>query len=343
MNTYLIASTRENAGKTSFIMGLAAAQKKQYSYLKPFGDRLIYQRKKNWDYDASLIIRLWGLDLDPDSITLGFNHAKLRYIHDESSVRRIIGEMIKNASADTEVLFIEGGKDFRYGASVSLDSLTLACCSGAEVIVVASGEDDVILDDIHFIHKYFNLSDCRLRGVVINKIRDPEDFKETHMKDLAGLGIPVLGVIPYEERLTHYSMHYLADALFAKILGGEKGLGNVVKHVFVGATSAETCMRNPVFNRENKLIITSGDRDDMILAALGSESAGVVLTNNIIPPSNIIAMAQEKGIPLLLVAHDTFQVAKQIDGLEALITPEDTDKIAILANLVEKHVAIKDL
>lgn len=343
MNTYLIASTRESAGKTSFIMGLAAAQKKKYGYLKPFGDRLIYRRKKNWDYDASLIIKSWGLDVDPDSITLGFNHAKLRYVHDNQSLNQVIGDMIKTASEGMDGLFIEGGKDICYGASVSLDSLTLACCSGANVIVVASGDHDVILDDIHFIHKYFDMSDCNLRGVIINKVHDSEDFKDSFMKSIDDLGVPVLGVIPYEERLTYYSMRYLVDVLFAKVLGGENGLGNVVKHIFVGATSAEACMRNPVFSKENKLIITSGDRYDMILAALESASAGIILTNNIIPPSNIIAQAAERGIPLLLVAHDTFHMAKQIDRLEALITPEDTDKIAILADLVEKHVAIKDL
>jgi BioD-like phosphotransacetylase family protein len=303
---------------------------------------LIYQRKKNWDYDASLIIKLWGLDCDPDSVTLGFNHAKLRYVHDEESVRRVVGGMVEKASAGMDGLFIEGGKDICYGASVFLDSLTLACSVGAEVIVVASGEPDTVMDDIHFIHKYFNMSSCRLKGVIINKVRDPEDFKQTHLKNITGLGIPVLGVIPYEERLSYYSMRYLADALFAKVLGGESGLDNVVKHIFVGAISTEAGMRNPVFNQENKLIITSGDRDDMIIAALASNSAGVILTNNIIPPSNIIAMAAEQNIPLLLVAHDTFQVAKQIDRLEALITPADAEKVAILADLVGKNV-VKEL
>lgn len=342
MNIYLIASTRENAGKTSFILGLAAARKKKYGYLKPFGDRLIYQRKKNWDYDASLIIKMWGLDVDPDLVTLGFNHAKLRFVHDEESARRVVGDMVKNASQGMDGLFIEGGKDIFYGASVSLDSLTLACYTDAEVIVVASGDHDRIMDDIQFIHKYFNMSACNLRGVVINKVHDPEDFKDTYMKSIVATGVPVLGVIPYEEKLSYYSMRYLADALFAKVMGGEKGLGNVVKHIFVGATSTEAGMRNPIFNQENKLIITSGDRDDMIVAALASDSAGVVLTNNIIPPSNIIAMAAEQNIPLLLVAHDTFQVAKQIDRLEALITPEDSDKIAILADLVGKNI-VKEL
>ena len=342
MNTYLIASMHENAGKTSFIVGLAEARKKKYGYLKPFGDRLIYQRKKNWDYDASMIIKLWGLDCDPDSVTLGFNHAKLRFVHDEESVRRVTGEMVKNASTGIDSLFIEGGKNICYGASVFLDSLTLASYTGAEVIVVVSGDPDSIMDDIQFIHKYFNMSGRNLRGIVINKVKDPTDFNDSFMKDIVAMDVPILGVIPYDESLSSYSMSFLADSLFAKVLSGDAGLGNVVKHVLVGAMSAEACMRNPAFSQGNKLLITSGDRDDMILAALESDSAGVLLTNNIIPPSNIIAMAGEKNIPLLLVRDDTFQVAKQIDRLDALITPEDSEKIAILADLVGKNV-IEDL
>lgn len=338
MKTYLIASTRESAGKTSFIVGWKKALNKKYGYVKPFGDRLIYQRKKNWDYDASLVGKLWELDADPDTLTLGFNHAKLRYVYDEQSVRKVLKEMIDSAAAGMDGVFIEGGKDICYGASIFLDSVTMASHTGAELIIIASGAHDVIMDDLYFVHKCFQMPPVNLKGVVINKVKDVEDFKDTYVKNLEELGIPVLGVIPYEEKLTYFSMQYLADALFAKVLGGEKGLGNIVKYVFVGATSAEACMRNPVFNRENKLIITSGDRDDVIVAALGSYSAGIILTNNIIPPSNIISMAQEQGIPLLLVANDTFQVAKQIDRLDALISPADVDKISLLAELVGKNI-----
>jgi hypothetical protein len=343
MNTYLIASMRENAGKTSFIIGLAAARQKRYGYLKPFGDRLVYHRKKNSDHDASVIVKLWGLDCDPDSVTLGFNHAKLRYVHDEESLRRIVGGKVEDASRGMDGLFIEGGKDICYGASVFLDSLSLAGSTGAEIIIVASGEPDTLMDDLHFMHSYFDMSECTLRGVVINKVRDPDDFKDSFVKHISDMGIPVLGVIPYEERLTHHSMRYLADALFAKVLGGEGGLGNVVRRILVGAMSTEALMRSPLFNYEDKLIITSGDRDDMIVAALDSATAGIILTNCIIPPSKIISHAEERGVPLLLVANDTFHTAKLIDGLEALVMPEDERKISLLTDLVKEHVAIEEL
>ena len=43
----------------------------------------------------------------------------------------------------------------------------------------------------------------------------------------------------------------------------------------------------------------------MILAALEGDTAGIVLTNNISPPSTIISKAEQLGVPMLLVPDDT--------------------------------------
>jgi BioD-like phosphotransacetylase family protein len=80
----------------------------------------------------------------------------------------------------------------------------------------------------------------------------------------------------------------------------------------------------------------------MIVAALGSKSAAVVLTNNILPPPILISKAEKMGIPLLLVSLDSYQVAKQIDALESLPTKDDADKIALIEQMVSSHVNMKD-
>jgi hypothetical protein len=61
---------------------LAKVLKRPFGYLKPFGDRLIYREKKVWDYDADLITAIFGMRKDPEDLTIGFEHAKLRYIYD---------------------------------------------------------------------------------------------------------------------------------------------------------------------------------------------------------------------------------------------------------------------
>jgi len=102
-------------------------------------------------------------------------------------------------------------------------------------------------------------------------------------------------------------------------------------------------LRSPKFNKGDKLIITAGDRVDMILTALESDTAGIVLTNNILPPSNIISKATDRQIPVLLVAADTYQIAQQIDNMEPLLTQQDEQKITLLGSFVKEHVALDTL
>ncbi len=72
MEKLVIASVGKGAGKTSLIIGMAKVLKRPFGYLKPFGDRLIYREKKVWDYDADLIMNIFGMRKDPEDLTIGF-------------------------------------------------------------------------------------------------------------------------------------------------------------------------------------------------------------------------------------------------------------------------------
>jgi BioD-like phosphotransacetylase family protein len=61
MEKVVIASMRKGAGKTSTIVGIAGALNRKMAYVKPFGDRMLYRKKRLWDYDSALISSLFGL------------------------------------------------------------------------------------------------------------------------------------------------------------------------------------------------------------------------------------------------------------------------------------------
>ncbi len=125
------------------------------------------------------------------------------------------------------------------------------------------------------------------------------------------------------------------------MIAGENGLGNIVHRTFVGAMSADQVITKPLWNLENKLIITPGDRSDMIFAALESNTSGILLTNNIYPEDPIIkSKADRKNIPILLVPQDTFTVARLIDDMEVLFTKEEKEKIDLLERLINENVDI---
>ncbi len=343
MEKIIIASMGKGAGKTSSIVGIAGAAGKKFAYIKPFGERMLYRKKRLWDYDSSLITALFGLKEDPVDMSIGFDHSKLRYMYDEEGTKGKLLDTIARMGNDREILFIEGGKDLAYGVSVYLDTISLARYTGGKLFIVVSGDGDSILDDLWFLRKHVNLAGVKLNGVLINKVQNLEEFQNTHMPVIRKMEIPVVGVLPYRSELTYFTISYLAERLFAKVLCGEGGLSRVVKNILIGAWSANVFLQNPVFKKENKLVITGGDRTDMILASLESDTSGIILTNNILPPSNIISKASERNIPLLMVFSDTYQTAKQIESLESLLTKEDGDKVELLKDMVRQHVNLKEI
>ena len=343
MNKYIITSLNKNAGKTGIIVGLSKLINGNIGYLKPFGDRLVYKDKHLWDYDSELITKILDLKQSPDVLSIGFDHSKLKYVYNKKSTAEKLNEMIKNISTETDILFIETGSSLIQGVSVHLDALTMAKTTDAKLIIVASGNNDDIIDSLTYLMHNVKLNDVNLAGIVINKVKDIDDFKMNFEDSITSLGINILGILPYEPELTFPTVRLLADGLDAKVITGKSNLNVVAREIFVGAMSGDAAQRVEKFKNKNKLIITAGDRTDMIIAAINTECVGIVLTNNILPPPNIIALASEKKVPLLLVQSDTHKVAKKISQMVSLIDSSDNKKIEILVESVKNYTTLVDL
>jgi len=343
MKNIIVTSLRKDAGKTSVIVGLAKNCALQIGYLKPFGDRLLYRKKRLWDFDAAVCTTAMGAAEAPETMSIGFDHSKLRFMYDQETTRQKVLEIAEVNSRNKDLMLIESSTEINRGLSVHLDALSLCRYLDGELLVILSGSNDQICDDAYALKQLLDQSDIKLIGIIVNKVHDLDDFKAVYEEHFTALELPVLGVIPHVESLTRPSMKFLADLFFAKVLAGEKGLSNTIKDVFVGAMSADAVLRVQRFAKEAKLVITSGDRSDMILAALDTKASGIILTNNILPPSNIIAKAGAANVPLLLVAQDTFQAAKKVDDLVSLISKDDLPKMELLQTLVSEHVQVGDL
>jgi len=343
MKKFIFTSLNKNAGKTGIIIGLGKIVNQKIGYLKPFGDRLLYRKKRLWDYDAAVISKIFNIEESPEGMTLGFDHSKLRYMYDETNIIEKIKSSISEVPSDTGVLFIESGKNIMHGVTVNLDALTIAKAADAKLIVVVSGDSDDIADDLLYFKQHTSLKGIDFAGVVVNKVKDVDDFKMVYEDILNKIGINILGVIPYEAELTYPSVQLISDMLMAKVISGEKALDQVVRDVFVGAMSGDAAQRVEKFKNKNKLIITAGDRSDMILAAIETHCVGIILTNNILPQPNIIALASEKNVPLLLVHTDTHKAAKKIDQMVPLVDSDDIKKIGILEDLIKNYTTLVDL
>ncbi len=344
MKSLIVGSMDGNAGKTSLIIGLAKATGKSFGYMKPLGDRLVYRKKRVWDYDAALLTNIFGMQQSPEDITVGFAHLKLRFKYDEEGAKNRVLAMAKDVSAGKDMLFVEGGKDIEYGISFYLNVLSLAGYLGGKLVILVGGDENYIVDNVIFIKKYLSFTGMDFRGVIINKVRNVEDFKNVYIPMMQKADINILGIIPYQEELTFFSMEYLSQYLLARVVAGEDWLNRRISNIFVGAASVDSAYADVRFHKENKLVVTSGDRSDMLLASFEDKcTAAVILTNNILPPQNILAKADEKKIPVLLVPMGVYETAKQIEALTPLITSKNTAEIDLMEKLVRENVKMDDL
>ncbi len=115
MSSFIIASTRRNAGKTSLLVGLAKATEKRFGYVKPLGDRFLYRKKRLWDYDAALMVTLFGMPLEPERISIGFDHSKLRYMYDRETITAEVTRLISEMGHERDGVLLECGADISNG------------------------------------------------------------------------------------------------------------------------------------------------------------------------------------------------------------------------------------
>ncbi len=333
---FLITSLKKNSGKSSMSLALANCFNEKCGYAKPLGDRLFYRKKRLWDHDSAVMTKLLGLKENPDLMTIGFDHSKLKYMYDQKSIQGKLNSSFTELETDCDVLLIESGKDIFYGESINMSAHQIAKTANAKMIVVVSGQNDVICDDLAYIQNHIDKS--LVAGVIINNIADVNDFKETYNDYLNSLDIKILGIAPHVSELDDISMDHVCDLFLAKVIAGNAFLNKTVKHVDVGAMSINEVVKKNIFNKKDNLIITSGDRVDVILVALDCMPAGIILTNNILPPAHVISRAEERGVALLSVGMDTYQATEKINQVESLLYPNDKEKYSKLIAAVQLDV-----
>ena len=338
MDKFVITSMRLSAGKTSLIIGLARAMNKKIGYLKPLGTRLLYKKKRLWDYDAALMTHIFNPEEHPEDMSIGFHHSKLRYALDEKTTEAKILEALDHVGNNKDLVFVEAGRDIFYGGSVRLDAVSVTRIVAGQLLIMLSGDEDTIVDDISFLKNYIRLDGFHFMGVVINKVVNVDNFIDVYLPMIRHMGVPVLGVIPSFPELAYFSVQYLADRMFAKVLAGESGLNRQIRNIGVGAMGGDSMIKSPLLQDHHQVVIASGDRSDLILLSLENNVAAILLPNNIVPSPVILARAETLGIPLLLVSTDIHGTARQIEGIEPLPTRDDIEKINLFEKMVRDHV-----
>jgi BioD-like phosphotransacetylase family protein len=98
------------------------------------------------------------------------------------------------------------------------------------------------------------------------------------------------------------------------------------------------------------LIITPGDRDDILLAALasakisgGATIAGLIVSNDIKPHPKIGELLSMTDIPVIATKEESYGVTSRINHMSVKTQPQDHDKFPIIKQLIADHVDLTKL
>jgi phosphate acetyltransferase len=98
----------------------------------------------------------------------------------------------------------------------------------------------------------------------------------------------------------------------------------------------------------NSLVITPGDRGDIILAVLQAhisdnypQVSGIILTGDVIPEEPIMRLIEGLStvVPIIAVKEGTFKIANAIGGIKANIQSDNQFKIDASIAAFQKHIA----
>jgi len=124
-------------------------------------------------------------------------------------------------------------------------------------------------------------------------------------------------------------------------------MNTLVDDVVVGAMGAQNAMQ---FFQRGVLLITPGDREDILLAAGATAApdsadnlAGIVLTGGLRPGAGVMKALQALQIPVLLAQADSYQVASKVHDLIVKTRPADAEKISLIRDLIAKHINVKKI
>ncbi|OEJ94340.1 phosphate acetyltransferase [Streptomyces thermolilacinus] len=295
----------------------------------------------------------YRLSQDPASV-YGMDYADAAALQAEQGTDALVAHLVDRFHAvarEYEVVLVLG-TDF--AATQLPDELAvnarLANEFGASVIPVVGGKGrpaDAVRAEARNAFRAYDGLGCDVLAMVVNRVA-AEDRETIAERLTARLPVPCY-VLPDQPSLSAPTVAQITHALGARVvLGDDSGLArDALDFVFGGATLPNfLAALTP-----GCLVVTPGDRADLVVGALAAHSAGtppiagVLLTLNEQPGAEILTLASRlaPGTPVVAVSGNSFPTAQELFALEGKMTAATPRKAETALGLFERHVDTADL
>ena len=250
-------------------------------------------------------------------------------------------------AASCDFVLVEG-TDFT-GASAAFEfdlNARLAANLGSPVVLVLRGHGhraEQVVGAIQAALGSLVDHDATVAALIVNRV-DPEQ-RDAIAAAVADVQVPCW-LLPEDPRMAHPTVRQTAEFLQAEVLSGDdETLGQDVVGVKVAAMTVPHLIDHL---EDGLLLITSGDRADVLLAAMASQHSdsvgrvrGVILTGGVRPEDTITRLLADipgPPLPMLLTNRDTYDTASAVRSMRPVTSASDSRRIALSLGLFETHV-----
>jgi len=226
---------------------------------------------------------------------------------------------------------------------------------GCPIIAVVNGygkSPGEILHAIRFARDAFDDEGCTILSILVNRAESQSvDLISSRLRGEAIVDEPVY-ILPEEQLLGKPTVEEIAANLNGRLLQGDPdSLKREVLDIKIAAMNLPHFLD---YIGDGTLIITPGDRSDVIMGSLAatiSETypniSGLLLTGGlpIEPQVQRLIEGTKKTwpIPIFSVNFDTYTTAIKAGSVRAALTPQNERKIATAIGLFEAHVNLPEI
>ncbi len=269
------------------------------------------------------------------------------------------------ATRGTDVTIVEGLVPDRSEPYTAKINAEIAKALNADVILISSAENRSNSDiqaDINLNAAIFGgFKSGNIIGAIINKFGTPEEshFMQSNgdendaqrIEKLPKIEINncrLLGTIPWQRNLISPRTLDISRQLHADVINE----GDLATRRINTITLCARTLPN-ILNRltAGTLIVTPGDRVDIILACAlaetnGTPLAGLILTGGLQPKDDVLRLCQKainNGLPILSTESDTFACASQLNRINSAVPEDDLQRIDLIRAHITDHIDIQAL
>lgn len=353
MKTLFISSVNDAAGKNMLIAGIGQkmlSDKYKIGFLKPLGNKPFRDGRTLSDEDVLLFHKIFNLEDQINNLSsLIVTDDLIKEMIDGRTKIDLMEEIkhsIEKISADKDILLVKGLGHFYRGIGFGANETNLIKEFNWRTILIDGYHRSRFTLPLDIIEGFITAKKILgnlLIGVIFNYV--PENQID-YLKDKIvpflqkEYKIDVLGMIPASPRLRALSIHEIKNMLNAELLYGADKQDHIIEEFCLSTMNMENDIR---YFREtkHKAVIISGDRIDIQLAALESNTDCLILTGKLYPPEVILSKAEENKVPVMVVRDSSLKTAEKIERLRRHLGFYTPSKIPEAIKITQKNVNIK--